>query len=150
MRPRSAGSFSNTKHRAGGGGKATTWASYPRHLALVCRRLCGVLIERRDALEVIKAQDTHDALFFLDPPYRHATRALGGARYRHELEDTRHIELLALLNGIKGRAMICGYASPLYDNALAGWLRLTHGHYAASGAGRRARTEVLWINRRAS
>jgi DNA adenine methylase len=150
MFARRRGTFSCNKHRARGGGNAETWANYPRHLVFFCRRLSGVLIERRDALEIIKEQDNHDVLFFLDPPYLHATRSNGGARYRHEMTDARHVELLALLNGIKGNALVCGYASELYEDMLGGWKRVTRSHCAASGAGARLRTEVLWIKREAA
>jgi hypothetical protein len=41
---------------------------YPRHLAEACRRLRGVIIEQRDAMQVIDIQDSPDTLFFIDPP----------------------------------------------------------------------------------
>ncbi|MCL2076042.1 MAG: DNA adenine methylase [Betaproteobacteria bacterium] len=135
--------FADARHRHGGHAKSHEWSTYPRHLASVCRRLSGVLIECRDALDVIRVQDTHDALFFVDPPYVHSTRRKG-TNYRHELDDARHIELLTLLKGIKGKVMISGYASELYDDILSGWQRHTRKHYAAA-SGPKERTEVLWI-----
>jgi hypothetical protein len=99
---------------------------------------------RRDARDVIRAQDTPGALFFVDPPYVIGTRDKG-THYRHELTDAQHAELLALLQGVRGKVMIAGYASALYDGALTGWTRLTRAHYAASSAGARVRSEVLWI-----
>lgn len=137
-------SFSNARHRnIGNSPKMREWGSYPRHLADIRRRLHGVLIECRDALDVIRAQDTPDGLFFVDPPYVQSTRHKG-ARYRHELDDARHIELLTLLKGCKGKVMVSGYASALYDDLLSGWQRLTRKHYAAN-TGAKERTEVLWI-----
>ena len=138
--------FSNARHRKRGGGgcKAHEWANYPRHLVSVCCRLRGVLIEHGEALDVIRVQDTDDALFFVDPPYVHGTRNKG-SQYRHEMTDAQHVALLTLLKGIQGKVMIAGYACDLYDGLLTGWTRLTRSHYAASGAGTQARTEVLWI-----
>ena len=121
------------------------WVNYPRTLPAVYRRLRGVLIEHRDALDVIRNQDTPDALFFVDPPYVMSTRHKGCA-YRYEMADERHIELLTLLNGIKGRAMVTGYASALYDDLLRGWQRLERASYANAGAGAQARMEVLWMS----
>jgi DNA adenine methylase len=137
--------FSDARHRKSGNCcKAHEWSSYPRHLASVCRRLRGVLIEHRDALDVIRVQDTPDALFFVDPPYLHATRS--HSSYRHEMTDEQHVALLTLLKSVKGQVMVSGYASALYDDLLAGWQRLERRHYAAAGAvGAQSRTEVLWI-----
>jgi len=135
--------FANARHRHGGWCKASEWRTYPRHLAHVCRRLQGVVIECGDALDVIRVQDTHDALIFVDPPYVHSTRQRG-TDYRHELDDARHVELLALLKGCKGKVMISGYASALYDDLLTDWQRVTRKHYAAS-ASTSPRMEVLWI-----
>jgi DNA adenine methylase len=90
------------------------------------------VIECRDALEVIRVQDTPDGLFFVDPPYVHNTRDKQ-TRYRHELDDARHVELLTALKGCKGKVMISGYASDLYDDLLTGWQRLSRKHYAATG-----------------
>jgi DNA adenine methylase len=66
--------------------------------------------------------------------------------YRHELSDDDHGALLTQLRAIQGRAMVCGFASALYDDLLHDWTRLTRQHYAcAGGAGPQTRTEVLWI-----
>jgi DNA adenine methylase len=136
--------FANARHRHGGHCKAYEWSTYPRNLATVCRRLRGVVIECRDARRVIEDQDTADALFFVDPPYVTSTRS--SSKYRHEMTDVDHAELLTQLRGIKGQAMVCGYASTLYDDLLRGWRRLEHRHFAASGAGAQPRTEILWIS----
>jgi DNA adenine methylase len=76
--------------------------------------------------------------------YVHSTRDTS-AKYRCELTDDQHIELLTLLKGVQGKVMIAGYASALYDDLLTGWQRLTRQHYAAA-SGAKMRTEVLWIS----
>ena len=40
------------------------------------RRLAGVIIENKDALELISEHDSADTLFYVDPPYAAATRDL--------------------------------------------------------------------------
>ncbi|MDR3351762.1 MAG: DNA adenine methylase [Zoogloeaceae bacterium] len=97
-----------------------------------------------DALDVIRVQDTPDALFFVDPPYVASTRNKS-AFYRHEMDDDQHLALLNCLKAVQGRVMISGYASDLYDDMLIGWERLTRKHYAAA-SGAKERTEVLWIS----
>jgi len=136
-------SFADALHRTGTGkGKIGEWSTYPRALAAVHRRLQGVGIECRDALAVIKAQDTPQTLFFIDPPYVQSTRSSTG--YRHELTDARHVELLDTIKAVQGMVVLAGYPSQLYDQALAGWTRVERPHRAAGST--RTRTEVLWIS----
>ncbi len=63
--------------------------------------------------------------------------------YRYEMSDAEHVALLAMLRNLAGRVVLSGYASPLYDEALADWGRVTLDTFAD---GARARTEVLWLN----
>ena len=130
--------------RNSGAGQASSWLRYPRHLVNVCQRLQGVVIERRDALEVIRAQDSEATLFFVDPPYLPSTRTK--ASYRCELDQARHVTLLERLRAIKGMAVVAGYPSDLYDDMLTGWRRIERPHHASSS--RRVRTEVLWLSPR--
>ncbi|MDR0700938.1 MAG: DNA adenine methylase [Azoarcus sp.] len=136
--------FANAKHRYGGYSKSSEWMNYPRVLAHVRNRLSGVVIEHRPALKVIQDQDTHDALFYVDPPYVMPTRHKSTC-YRHELPDAGHLELLSALKAAQGRVMISGYASALYDDNLVGWKRITRKTYAQADNSRE-RTEVLWIS----
>lgn len=134
--------FANAKHRKSGNScKAHEWANYPRNLVNICRRLTGVFIESHDALEVIRTQDAPDVLFFVDPPYLPSTRSNCG--YRCELTEQQHIALLETLCAAKGRVLLSGYPSDLYDQMLSDWRRVTRPHRAAGSA--RLRTEVLWL-----
>jgi hypothetical protein len=94
-------------------------------------------------LDVVRTQDTDDTLFFIDPPYLHATRS-GGAFYRHEMIEADHRAMLERLRSVKGLVVLAGYASELYDHALHDWRRITRPHRAAGS--RKPRTEMLWIN----
>jgi DNA adenine methylase len=137
--------FDCARHRSNKScGKMSLWASYPRHLASIFRRLRGVLSEHGDALDVIRQQDAPDTLYFVDPPYVASTRNKA-VHYRHELTDAQHVALLTLLQGVQGKVMISGYANDIYDDLLAGWTRLTRDHYASAGAAWKPSLEVLWI-----
>jgi len=137
--------FADARHAHGGHGKAHEWASYPRSLVAVCKRLHGVIIECRDALDVIRAQDAPDTLFFVDPPYLPATRTKSG--YRHELDNTAHRTLLERLRAVQGMVVLAGYPSAFYDDLLPDWRRVTRQHHAAGS--NLPRTEALWISPRA-
>ncbi|MEG6992012.1 DNA adenine methylase, partial [Pseudomonas aeruginosa] len=77
------------------------WARYPDQLSAIGKRLAGVLIENRPAIDIMLAHDSAQALHYVDPPYMHDTRVRGaqkGRYYRHELDDDQHAELLSILN----------------------------------------------------
>jgi DNA adenine methylase len=128
---------------------AQSWASYVAAVPFFTRRLLGVLIEQRDALEIIARYDGRDTLFYCDPPYVPATRSsLAGGRgathgYRHELSDADHLALLRRLRQLDGLVALSAYPSPIYDAELAGWSRR---QCAARADGGVSRTEVLWLN----
>jgi DNA adenine methylase len=122
---------------------AHDWSNYPDALELTIERLRGVVIENRDAKDVMAAQDGPETLHFVDPPYVFSTRADLSKDYAHELSDSDHAELLAFLRTLKGAVMLSGYPSPLYDDALGDWRRIER---KALADGARARTEVLWMN----
>lgn len=133
---------------------AHDWANYPDALAGIIARLSGVVVESRDAVDVMAQHDGPQTLHYVDPPYMPETRSsksrAGGLRYHayaHEMTDADHAALLDALRGLKGAVVLSGYSSALYDDALAGWVRLER---AALADGARARTEVLWINRAAN
>lgn len=113
----------------------------------VAARLRTVMIESRPAIELIPRYDGEDSFFYLDPPYmpetRHGNKA---ATYAHEMSVDDHAALLDALLQIKGKAMLSGYAAPLYDEKLKAWRReelKTKAHMANSGE---ERTEVIWFN----
>lgn len=128
---------------------AHDWRNYPDCLASFIQRLAGVVIECRDARDVMLAHDGPDTLHYVDPPYLPETRAKGNRydlawrMYRHELSRDDHAALLAFLRGLSGMVVLSGYPDPLYDEALHGWLRVEREAFAD---GARLRTEVLWVN----
>lgn len=128
-----------------------TWAMYPHHLAAVGRRLSGVLIENRPAIEVILGHDTAQTLHYVDPPYMHETRCRitgkGSARgYKHEMDIDDHVALLDALQGVEGMVVLSGYASDLYDQHLMGWEKRTTKARISGGRGTGIREEVVWMN----
>jgi len=138
--------FSDARHRNSNHCKAHEWASYPRSLAAISRRLQGVLIECRPATDVIRAQDTPDTLFFIDPPYVPSTRSKSG--YRHEMTESDHVAMLEQLRQVRGMVVLAGYPSKLYDDMLHDWHRVKRHHRAAGSL--RMRTEVLWLSPQAA
>ena len=122
-------------------------------------RLMMVQIDCRDALEVIRYWDSSDTLFYVDPPYVNETRKTLDA-YAHEMTAEQHKELVGLLLGVKGKAVVSGYEHPLYSPfGQAGWgvhkfQTTCHAAGRVRGSGLQGngsasakvpRTEVVWV-----
>lgn len=125
---------------------ARDWANYPDLLPSIIERLTGVVIECRDACEVMSAHDEAHTLHYVDPPYVRETRSKAMHRngcYAHELDAAGHERLLGHVKTLAGMVILSGYPHALYDDELADWRRV---EIAAHADGARDRTEVLWIN----
>lgn len=130
------------------GTSASLWRHFPRSLAKFTERLQGVMIENRPAVRLIETHDGTDALFYVDPPYLHETRAMRPGRdyYRHEMSDADHEELLGWLLKADGFVVLSGYDNDMYNDLLAGWSKYEKQARISSGRGTSIRTECLWIN----
>jgi DNA adenine methylase len=147
------GNYRSTGFRSNSDRSGTTpahdWANFPDALAAIVSRLTGVVIENRDAFEVMAQHDSAATLFYFDPPYLPETRSpankydLKHRAYRHELTVEDHRRLLARIRELAGLVVLSGYPAPLYDEALPDWRRVTR---LAHADGARERTEVLWLN----
>ena len=93
---------------------------------------------------MIRRYDTPGTLFYLDPPYVHASRGDASA-YGHEMTDADHSDLAALLHGIKGRAVLSGYRCTLYDELFSGWHRVDADAKLCNSS-KGTRRESLWMN----
>lgn len=124
------------------------WANFPDSLLAVIDRLIGVVIENKDAAEVMVQHDSEETLHYVDPPYVMDTRSMENPYckkgYRFELTDEDHRKLAVTLRDLRGKVILSGYACPLYDLELfSDWRRIER---AAHADGARDRTEVLWMN----
>lgn len=134
-----------------GGSTATSIAGYldgyRRRMPASAARLRGAQLECRDALEVIDDYGRMSGtLLYVDPPYLPGLRR--SSAYRVEADDVHHAALLEALRGSSAKVALSGYASELYDGALAGWVRteIKASTQQANKVGTNGRTEVLWTN----
>ena len=102
----------------------------------------------RPALEVLRKYDGPQSLFYLDPPYMHDTRTAPDVYGPFEMTEADHRELLDAIRRVRGKVILSGYPSEMYDRALAGWNRHTFDlpNNAAGGASKGRETEVVWRN----
>lgn len=125
---------------------ARDWANYPDLLPVIIDRLVGVVIETRDACEVMTAHDGDLTLHYVDPPYMFETRSKAMHRdgcYAHELDRGGHTRLLQHLHTLEGMVVLSGYPHEAYEASLSHWQRV---EIAAHADGAKDRTEVLWLN----
>lgn len=141
--------LTRSRTRRGINGNASEWLGAVDGLPAIHERLRPVVIERMDAIKLIVREDTAHTLFYCDPPYLHSTRATTG-EYTHEMSHQSHEELLRVLACIKGKFILSGYRSELYDlwaNA-RGWHRVEFeiANHAAGGDSKRRMVECCWMN----
>lgn len=130
--------------RAGMAGAVSRWLGAVEGLPEIVQRLIRVQIENAPALEIIERYDTKDTLFYLDPPYVHDSRGDKKA-YAFEMTNTDHVELAKLLHQIKGRAVVSGYRSDLYDKVYKDWKRVDADTKTCNSS-KGERRESLWFN----
>ena len=130
--------------RAGMAGAVSRWLGSVDGLAEITQRLQRVQIENAPALEVILRYDSKDTVFYLDPPYVHSSRG-DSAAYGYEMSDQDHVELAEVLSSVRGRAVLSGYRTELYDQLYDGWRRVDAPERNANSV-QKPRQESLWLN----
>ncbi len=140
-------------------GTSSDWLSIIEMLPEIHARLMRVQIEHDDFRQILKTYDTLNTFFYLDPPYVSSTRS--GGKYKHEMNDKDHEELVNILLNLQGKVMLSGYNHPIYNPLeQAGWNRIgyktaCHAVGRTRGTGiqgegiamkKQARTESIWLN----
>ncbi len=141
--------ITRNRTRRGMNEQVSAWLNAIDGLPAVHARLKRVLIRNQPALDCIRKEDGPRTLFYLDPPYLHETRATTG-EYEHEMDAEQHRKLCVFLGGIKGRFLLSGYRSEMYERYANefGWKRhekAIHNH-AAGGKSKRVMVECVWTN----
>lgn len=142
-------SYCVTDSNRGMSSAVSAWLSNVEGLQAVAKRLLQVQVENLPALNLICRYDTPRTLFYVDPPYVAGTRQDTNV-YAHEMTDSDHADLAAVLKKCVGSVAISGYDGPLYEELYGDWCRTDlRARTAAStntkGA-RTARQEILWTN----
>ena len=98
---------------------------------------------------MIARYDTPETLFYVDPPYVHSARGDSSA-YGFEMSDEEHVELAKVLQDIRGRAVVSGYRTDLYDSLFSDWQRVDAAerlcHFSQEAPPRVSLAELLMNN----
>lgn len=127
----------------------SAWLSAVDGLPDLHSRIRQIEVRNMHACDFIKMYDHPMAFFYCDPPYLHQTRTTSQT-YEFEMTYRQHCDLLNMLSGIKGKFMLSGYRSSLYDgNATAyGWRRIERAidNKASSKKIKDVKIECLYMN----
>lgn len=136
--------------------KAETWHMRKQRLGPIHGRMRSVLIECRDALDVLQEWDGPDTTFYCDPPYVLETRSKR-KYYAVEPGDDYHEELVDVMLKLRGNVVLSGYNHPVYDRLATegGWITDAYGAFAImqvtqEAADKQTRTEVVYRNPQAA
>lgn len=138
-----------TRTRRGMNENVSAWLSAVDGLPEASERLRQVEIRTMDAIKFIRQYDHSRAVFYLDPPYMHATRNTTG-EYGCEMTDAEHESLLDVLSELQGKFLLSGYPSDLYHRVAQqnDWRCVAKeiDNKASSKKIKETKTECLWMN----
>ena len=135
--------------RGGKPGDLNAWDTMIESLPLIAERIKNTNILSENFVQIIKVWDEDETFFYLDPPYLHSTRSEGATNaYEHELTVEDHISMLLLANNARGKVIISGYASPLYNRHLKEWncKKKSVANHSGQSKTKERRTECIWMN----
>ena len=119
-------------------GNAKVFVNRVEKLSEIAERFRSVVIECRDALELIPLYDSPDTLWYMDPPYH--------CRYSFRYPATIDQEaMLGVFKKVSGYVVLSGYMNELYADELPGWHIETRQHHAFKN---KKTKECLWISPR--
>ncbi len=140
-------SWSDRK-RGGQPGDVNAWKTALNDvLPKVAERLKSVYILNKPAIEIIDKWSNPNTFLYGDPPYLHETRVSKNA-YDFEMTEADHIELAKVLNRFRGKAIISGYSSDLYDELYKDWRMESKkiANHASQSKTKKIKTEQIWCN----
>ena len=130
--------------RRGMAGVVSRWQGGIEKLDDVSGRLMRVQIEDRPAIDCIKAYDSNETLFYVDPPYLHESRG-DTKSYAYEMTESDHQLLFECLDGIDGKAVVSGYRGEFMDSRYSEW-NMCEDIVKQAHSVKADRQEVVWKN----
>mgnify|MGYP000886454342 CR=1 FL=1 len=133
--------------RGGQPGDINAWITSLDNLEHVANRLSTVQIRNQDFEILIYTYDSESTVFLIDPPYVKSTR-VSKQLYRLDWDESEHHRLASVVNDIRGKCIICGYPSELYDTLFKGWRKEYKQirNHASQSKQKELKTEVLYMN----
>ncbi len=135
------------RERGGRPGDENAWETLIASINDIGDRLRGTVFYNEDFHSIIERYDTPETLFYCDPTYLHETRT-HTSTYRYEMSKYDHRRLLARIVDCKGKIIISGYDSDLYNQTLNGWHKVVFDmpNHSAQTKIKERRQEIIWRN----
>jgi len=137
------------RERGGKPGDVNAWETILKELPVIALRSKDVIVKNRNAIELIQEMDSDNTLFYLDPPYLHETRVSKNV-YGQEMTDLDHALLLKTIQNCKGKVVLSGYDSQMYNHMLGlrWWHKIEKNIVCHAGQTKKkpVKTECLWLN----
>lgn len=126
-----------------------TLQRYAGRIGQAAKRIQKVSLECRPAVELVETYgSSRENLLYVDPPYITDPGIRRGGEYRVEMRSVgAHQELAEACLAAEAGIVVSGYASELWDSALAGWYRYAIPMLTSQGSGDGRRVEIVWSNR---
>lgn len=138
----------STRKRGGQPGDLNAWETIIEQLPLIADRLKNVQIFQKNAHYVIKAFNEENMLCYCDPPYLPDVRTSPSAYGDDEMSTDDHIALSQALLAFKGKVIISGYPSTLYNRIYGDWrcVKKKIANHSSQQKTKKYKTECLWMN----
>lgn len=130
--------------RRGMGGAVSRWLGSCYDLVEIAARLLRVQIDHRPAVEVIRAYDSPETLFYCDPPYPHESRGDSKA-YGFEMTDADHRALATILRSVDGKVALSSYNCDIMHELYSDWHCTVAPEHICHST-KQSRQEALWTN----
>lgn len=118
-----------------------SWKSSVKSLAEYSTRIKDVYITNKQALDIIHAFNTKDSLIYCDPPYLHENK-VSKSVYSSEMTPECHMKLYHVLQDFKGKVILSGCTSPLYNRLYKNW----NIEKKRIDKDKSKQTEIIWKN----
>jgi len=133
--------------RGGQPGDVNAWETALEQIGDLSARLQNAYIFCKPGIEVIRAFNKANSLVYVDPPYMHTTRASKNV-YDYEMSEDEHKKLCDALVCFRGKVIISGYESDLYNHYFAEWHKLKRDivNHSSQSKTKEYKTEIIWKN----
>jgi DNA adenine methylase len=100
--------------------KNNLWEESIKEMPKISSRLQGIFIFNKEAIQIINTFNFNDTFLYCKPPYLKENK-LSKKVYTSDMKPEDHMNLSYLLHSFKGKVLLRGYASPLYNRLYKGW-----------------------------
>lgn len=130
-------------------GDVNAYLNSIQRIPRISERIKNVGFYNCKALDILNTCNDNNVVAYCDPPYLASTRVSKKTYGEFEMGAGEHVELLKFLNNtFKGKVILSGYQSPLYDSYLKNWNKCSKeiANHSGQNKNKNRRVETLWMN----